>query len=215
MSFEKNGNNRNVYFHSFPINIDKNLSNETIRNKFKRQKDQKNPLWLFTGVYGLYTKWHNAAVRRVVARPVARPVSCFFVDAEGLQIHFMETIPTHATSLRRLGEMELGQLDKWMMMDDGWWVVTGGLIYAVFKIDVEKICWNIFERKVPGNSKWHKTRSPIVSGSQPNLWKGHSCHDRKRRTVMSRELPNLISTWNVTSIIRQESPETLKISTKI
>ena len=103
----------------------------------------------------------------------------------------------------------------WWMMDDGWWVVTGGLIYAVFKIDVEKICWNIFERKVPGNSKWHKTRSPIVSGSQPNLWKGHSCHDRKRRTVMSRELPNLISTWNVTSIIRQESPETLKISTKI
>ena len=32
-------------------------------------------------------------------------------------------------------------------------MVTGGLIYAVFKIDVEKICWNIFERKVPGNSK--------------------------------------------------------------
>ena len=39
---------------------------------------------------------------------VARPVSFFFVDAEGLQIHFMETIPTHATSLRRLGGIGAG-----------------------------------------------------------------------------------------------------------
>ena len=70
----------------------------------------------------------------------------------------METIPTHATSLRRLGGFF--QPLELISLIGGWWMVTRGwLIYVVFKIDVENICWNIFERKVSGNSKWrsHQT----------------------------------------------------------
>ena len=211
MSFQKN--NWNVYFHSL-IRVYQTNQFETSSNN---KKIKKSPVIIHRCLRPLFTpNWHSAAVRR---GKVARPVAVFFCRRGGTSnpLHGNDSDSRYELATPR-GILELNWSSSasdradgwWVMMDDGWWQ-GGWLIYVVFKRDVENICWNMVERKVRGNSKWQKTCSPIVSGSQANLRKGHWVFMlQQEQKSGQKNYPTWFQHEMLPVIIRQKNPTNTK-----